>query len=648
MPPNFPSLLSIDKAPNFTKKFISLNWRYSVHRHIIASYLSTLKPDASITWYFRADIGTIFNPSMWTDSVEWNKKFPKQYERFVEGITELNQGAPFVLDCDIKESTFIPSTFPIVGYPNEQNKATHPLDPTSELRTKNIEDFYNDCFCDIVTESRFAQPTANYSEKAYQPMYYRKPFVLVAPAHTLKYLKEQGFKTFSNFWDESYDEEENHQDRITKVLEVVDFINSKSIEELQEMYAKMQDILNHNKKLFEEKVKPMKKVAMIGLGKLGLPCAEVMSEHYDVTGYDVATIETDSEIKICSSLKETLKDRDIVFVAVPTPHDPEYGGETPISHLPPKDFDYTLVKKLLTEINKHVDKHQTIVLISTVLPGTVRKELRGCISKAKFIYNPYLIAMGTVKWDMINPEMVIIGTEDGDPTGDAQELVEFYRPFMQNNPRYEIGTYDEAEAIKIFYNTFISAKLALVNMIQDVAETNGNMNVDVVTTALSKSTHRITGPAYMKAGMGDGGSCHPRDNIALRTLSENLELGYDLFGTIAHSREVQAERMAKKCLEYGKTVCIVGKAFKPGVSYTYGSPSMLVGYYIEQQGGIVSYYDPNVSDDPLADAEVYLIGYIEDWVHKVNFPATSVVVDPWRTLVDKGSKTVHYGNTRIQ
>jgi hypothetical protein len=75
---------------------------------------------------------------------------------------------------------------------------------------------------------------------------------------------------------------------------------------------------------------------------------------------------------------------------------------------------------------------------------------------------------------------------------------------------------------------------------------------------------------------------------------------------------------------------------------------MLVGYYIEKQGGIVSYYDPNVSDDPLADAEVYLIGYIEDWVHKVNFPATSVIVDPWRTLHDKGCKIVHYGNTRIQ
>jgi len=76
--------------------------------------------------------------------------------------------------------------------------------------------FYNDCFVDIVTESRYAQPTGNYSEKVYQPMFHKKPFVLVAPPHTLRYLKEQGFKTFDKFWDESYDKEENHQERIFK------------------------------------------------------------------------------------------------------------------------------------------------------------------------------------------------------------------------------------------------------------------------------------------------------------------------------------------------------------------------------------------------------------------------------------------------
>jgi UDPglucose 6-dehydrogenase len=259
--------------------------------------------------------------------------------------------------------------------------------------------------------------------------------------------------------------------------------------------------------------------------------------------------------------------------------------------------------------------------------------------------------MGTVKWDMVNPEMLIIGTEDGSITGDAKELIDFYKVFMENNPRYEVGTWDEAESIKIFYNTFISTKLALVNMIQDVAEANGNNNVDVVTSALAKSTQRIMGPGYMKAGLGDGGACHPRDNIALRYLADRLDLGYDLFDSIMKAREVQAEKLAKKCLANGKNITIVGKAYKPGVHYTIGSPSLLVGHYIEKLGGNVNYYDPNTNDHDLKTdwTNVYLIGYIEEWVLNVSFPIGTIIIDPWRVLdpiIYEPYELIQYGNTR--
>jgi UDPglucose 6-dehydrogenase len=389
----------------------------------------------------------------------------------------------------------------------------------------------------------------------------------------------------------------------------------------------------------------MKTIAMIGVGKLGQDCAEVIAETHDVVGYDVVPRLPTFPMK--GTIEDAVKDRDIIFIAAPTPHDPIYGGETPTSHLPNKDFDYTIVQDILTEVNKHTTPSQLVVLISTVLPGTVRSKLQPCITNARFIYNPYLIAMGTVKWDMVNPEMVIIGTEDGTVTGDAQELIDFYNTIMQNNPRYEVGTWDEAEAIKIFYNTFISTKLALVNMIQDVAEVNGNMNVDVVTGALARSTHRITGPAYMTAGMGDGGACHPRDNIALRHLAEKLDLGYDLFDSIMRAREVQAERMAKTCLKYGSNVIILGKAYKPGVPYTIGSPSMLVGHYIEKHGGTVQYYDPNTRDDvDLRTGTVFLIGYWEKWVEQITFPEGSIVIDPWRRMSSNLVEVVHYGNSK--
>ena len=234
----------------------------------------------------------------------------------------------------------------------------------------------------------------------------------------------------------------------------------------------------------------LKNVGFIGIGKLGLACAEVMATQYNVTGYDIYPRTSDT-VKISDTLKDAVVGQDIIFVAVQTPHDQKYDGSQPITHLPNKDFDYTIVNQVLADINQYVTQDQLVVLISTVLPGTTRRELRQHITNARFIYNPYLIAMGSVKWDMVNPEMVIIGTEDGSLTGDAQLLKDFYAPLMTNNPNYAIGTWDEAEAIKIFYNTFISTKIGLVNMIQDVAVKNGNMNVDVVTDALVKSTMRI-------------------------------------------------------------------------------------------------------------------------------------------------------------
>lgn len=398
-----------------------------------------------------------------------------------------------------------------------------------------------------------------------------------------------------------------------------------------------------------------KTVAMIGVGKLGQDCAEVMANHYNVIGYDVEP-RTPANFKMANTIEEAVKDRDFIFIAAPTPHNPIYGGETPTSHLPKVDFDYTIVTNILKEVNKFVNKNQLVVLISTVLPGTVRGQLEPCITNARFIYNPYLIAMGTIKWDMTNPEMVIIGTDDGSITGDARELIDFYKPMMENEPRYEVGTWDEAEAIKIFYNTFISTKLALVNMIQDVAERNGNMNVDVITDALSNSTHRIMSKRYMTAGLGDAGACHPRDNIALRYMSDRLGLGYDLFDAIMLAREVQAENMAKKCLEYGKKVTIIGKAYKPEVPYTNGSASMLVGYYVEKHGGEVKYYDVHTGDNELNTdwTDVYLIGYWENYVKNTmgRIPSDSVVIDPWRKLntkdfgVNCGAEVVHYGNTR--
>jgi UDPglucose 6-dehydrogenase len=384
------------------------------------------------------------------------------------------------------------------------------------------------------------------------------------------------------------------------------------------------------------------KIGFIGLGKLGLPCAEAIAQKgFDVTGYDIARVSY-HKITIKETIKDLVSDRDIVFVAVPTPHEPGYDGSKPTSQLPVKDFNYDAVKKVIAKCDEHMTRDQTLVLISTVLPGTIRRELAPLLKNTGLVYNPYLIAMGTVANDMINPEMIMIGTEwglKGKLCRERSELLEsFYNTVCENYPRVEMGTWEEVESMKIFYNTFISNKIALVNMIQDVAQSLGNMNVDKVTEALAKSTQRIVSNNYMKAGMGDGGACHPRDNIALRWLAKELGLGYDLFESIMTAREKQAENMASEILKHGKNIYFTSDSYKPGTSLVDGSYSLLVQHYVVKQGGqIVHGFDNPV--------EVIVRVHESD---KISTDSKTVIFDPWRSY-PKAENVVYYGKyTQLQ
>ena len=379
------------------------------------------------------------------------------------------------------------------------------------------------------------------------------------------------------------------------------------------------------------------KVGFIGLGKLGRDAAEVLAEKHDVTGYD-PNIDVPG---LSGTQEQACKGKDVVLIAVQTPHIPAYDGKDPTSHLPPRDFDYSYIIEATKQVDALVDKGTLISVISTMLPGTVRKEIQPLVQNGQFIYNPYLIAQGTVKWDMRNPEMIMIGTEDGEESLAVDMLHDLYNPILEKEVRYELGTWEEIEALKVFYNTFISTKLALVNMIQDTAMNVGHMNVDVVTKALANSTQRIMGPSYMKAGFGDGGGCHPRDNIALRVLNERYDYGYDLFDAIMKAREEQARNMAKYCVSFKMPVVILGRGFKPGVEQTAGSPSLLVGWYVGKLNTNKVYYD----HAPDEGAYTFLI-HDKAMIPKEWNPG-SCIIDPYRELGPvKNCVVKHYGNTR--
>jgi UDPglucose 6-dehydrogenase len=376
------------------------------------------------------------------------------------------------------------------------------------------------------------------------------------------------------------------------------------------------------------------KIGFIGLGKLGLPSAEVIaSKGFDVCGYDIERRSSDL-VEIRDSIEDVCRDRDIVFIATPTPHEDGYDGSAPTSHKQPKDFNYDSVKKVIEKCNKYMGMTQSLVLISTVLPGTIRRELAPLCTNVKLLYNPYLIAMGTVKHDVLNPEMIMIGTSKGvyETAVKGQQLEAFYNQLCDDFPRIEFGTWEETEAMKIFYNTFISNKIAMVNMIQDVAHKLGHMDVDKVTQALSKCTQRIVSSAYMKAGMGDGGACHPRDNIALRWLAKDLGLGYDMFEGIMTARERQAENMARAILEHGDAVFFTSDTYKPGTQLTDGSYSLLVQHYVIKLGGTLA----NGIDTP-----VKVIVRVHE-TDEISADENTIIFDPWRTY-PKADNVVYYG-----
>ncbi len=368
-------------------------------------------------------------------------------------------------------------------------------------------------------------------------------------------------------------------------------------------------------------------ITMLGLGKLGLPVAECMATAHTVKGYDISTDIKSDAINVCQSMWNACQDADIIFIAVPTPHEDRYGGELPTSHLPKKDFDYTSLQGVLKNVVEYAPATSLIVNISTVLPGTLRPMIHALGIQDRFCYNPYLIAMGTVAEDFRNPDIMMLGFDrwhTDQHQSQASTLIRFYATLHHRTPHITCGTWEEAECIKIFHNTYISAKITIANMIQDVTARIGHANPSVIAESL-RHADRVVGTKYMEPGMGDGGPCHPRDNIALSWLAHKLDLGYDLFADIMRSRERQCELIAEQLCGNDMPIVIMGRAFKPGVTLTDGSPAMLVAHYCEQQGRTIEW--DCVHHTPAQ----YLLAHDQDY-HTSEYPFAvgSIIHDMYR------------------
>ena len=417
-------------------------------------------------------------------------------------------------------------------------------------------------------------------------------------------------------------------------------------------------------------------IGFLGLGKLGLPVAlAIESEGHKVIGTDInpLTLEKiiskkldykekgaeellkNSKIKI-KNISDIVSESDIIFVPIQTPHEEKYEGITRIPN-ERKDFNYDYLIQGIRELSKEIEKQEKdkiVVIISTVLPGTISKHIKPIISKyLKLCYNPFFIAMGTTIDDFLKSEIILFGVDNKVA---IKHVEEFYKT-INNSPFFKT-TLENAELIKVVYNTFISTKISMINTVMETCHHLPNTNVDEVSRALALCTTRIISDKYLYGGMGDGGGCHPRDNIALSYLANKLELSYNWYDNIMRQRENQTDWLAQLCIEnkINNKINILGKCFKPETNLTLGSPSILLKNILEEKGENVIMWDPWVDKENekevfkkyswSKDSQLYFIGTKHDMWKNFAFKKGDCVIDPFRYLnLSKDIKYIPLGKS---
>jgi UDPglucose 6-dehydrogenase len=347
-------------------------------------------------------------------------------------------------------------------------------------------------------------------------------------------------------------------------------------------------------------------------------------------------------------IKNVVERADIIFVPIQTPHAPKYEG---VTRIPDErvDFDYTYLKGGMKSLSDEIErqgKNKVVVIISTVLPGTIRNQIIPLLGKhTKLCYNPFFIAMGTTMNDFLNPEYILFGVDDDEAALKAEN---FYKT-LHDRPFYKTNI-ESAELAKVAYNTFISTKISFVNVLMELCHKMPGANVDEVTNALKLANKRLISTSYLTGGMGDGGGCHPRDNIALSWLARKHDLSFDFFDSIMMQREKQSDWLAELIiseLRPDDELYIMGKSFKPETNITTGSTSILLANILEERENIkVNSFDPFIDEKELDfKVGVYFIGTKHPQFTTFNYPKGSIILDPWRYIPDiKGVKVIGIGS----
>ena len=331
----------------------------------------------------------------------------------------------------------------------------------------------------------------------------------------------------------------------------------------------------------------MPSVGIVGVGNIGSVLADVLTQkNVVVKRFDIhEQYDTLEDVRAC----------DVIWICVDTPTTQDYG-----------DYDYTNLNSALNYFENKV-----IIVGCTVSPGTIRTlHTKNCV----LIYMPFLISQGNVADGLIEPDCWFIG-------GVYNRSVNALVSRLSNAPKHW-GTWQEAEMAKVLYNCWIIQKINFANWASDLAyEVVGNADAQKVMRWLGESNKLITSDAYMRPGWGDGGPCHPRDNLMMSYIS-GQKLGYDPAWNQHTTRLAQAKLMAKRAVATGLPVIILGKSYKAGTDSTEGSYSLVVAEQIELQGGTVYFEDHLTSGD-----YCYILAHNDFYGHEPS--ERSTVINPW-------------------
>ena len=315
----------------------------------------------------------------------------------------------------------------------------------------------------------------------------------------------------------------------------------------------------------------------------------------------------------------------IAFVCVPTP--PTYSGEA----------DLSAVWRVLDELPEPAER-AILVMKSTVPVGTganVRFRLDGRgLAHVGYVSNPEFLAEGTALRDFRNPDRIVVGAFD-DADGDA--VTALYEPIDAPVVRADVAS---AEMVKLASNAFLATKISFINEIANVCEETG---ADVSLVAQGMGLDRRIGSLFLRPGIGYSGSCLPKDVSALKQLAGNSGYHFQLLTAVIEVNELQKRRVVNKLVKQlgglrGKTVALLGLAFKPNTNDMRDAPSLILGPRLLAEGAEVRGWDPIALEE--ARSVLRGVDLRESLLDAVTGADAAVIVTEWDELKDLANPEV--------